>query len=91
MSIQVMNSFSILGNFAIDGMVLYIGNRDLILGLSWSMEHRFSVDTQDRCLRNVKTGKGISSSVKWMPEVIIIEQEALRDGEILLIIDGSER
>ena len=50
----------------------------------------FSVDTQDRCLRNVNTGQVIPCSVRWIPEVLIMEAELLEDGEILLIIDVKE-
>ena len=34
MTFKVMDSFSVLGKFAIDAEVLDIGNRDVILGLS---------------------------------------------------------
>ena len=54
-------------------------------------ENGFSVDTQDKCLRNVNTGQVISCSVRWIPEVLIMEEELLEDGEILLIIDTSEQ
>ena len=50
---KVMDSSLVLGKFAMDAEVLDIGNRDVILGLSWLTENGFSVDTQDRCLRNV--------------------------------------
>ena len=49
------------------------------------------MDTQDRCLRNVNTGPVIPCSVRWIPEVLIMEEEPLEDVEILLIIDASER
>ena len=86
-----MELSSILGKFAMDAEVLDIGNRDVILGLSLLTENGFSVDTQDRCLRNVNTGQVIPYSVRWIPEVLIMEEEPLEDGEILLIIDISER
>ena len=88
---KVMDSSSILGKFAVDAKVLDIGNRDVILGLSWLTENGFLMDTQDRCLRNVNTGQVIPCSVRWIPEVLIMEEEPLEDGEILLIIDASER
>ena len=50
-----------------------------------------SVDTQDRCLRNINTGQVIPCSVRWIPEVLIMEEETIEDGKILLIIDASER
>ena len=90
-SFKVMDSSSVLGKFAMDAEVLDIGNRDVILGLSWSTENGFSVDTQDRCLRNVNSGQVIPCSVRWIPKVLIMEKELLEDGEILLIIDASER
>ena len=34
-SFKVMDSSSVLGKFAMDAEVLDIGNRDVILGLSW--------------------------------------------------------
>ena len=49
------------------------------------------MDTQDRCLRNVNSCQVIPCSVRWIPEVLIIEEELLEDGEILLIIDARER
>ena len=53
---KVRELSSVLGKFAMDAEVLDIGNRDVILGLSWLTENGFSVDTQDRCLRNFNTG-----------------------------------
>ena len=88
---KAMDSSSVLGKFAMNAEVLYIGNRDVIIGLSWLTEKGFSVDTQDRCLRNVNTGQVIPCSARWIPEVLIMEEEPLEDGEILLIIDASER
>ena len=86
-----MDSTSVVGKFAMDAEVADIGNRDVILGLSCLKENGFSVDTQDKCLRNVNTGQVISCSVRWIPEVLIMEEELLEDGEILLIIDATER
>ena len=88
---KVMDSSSVLGKFAIDAKVWDIGNRDIILGLSWLTENRFLVDIQDRCLGNVKTSQAIHCSVRWIPEVSIMEEEPLEDGAILLIIDINER
>ena len=45
-----------------DAEVLEIGNRDVMLGLSGLTENGFSVDTQDRCLRNNNTGQVIPCS-----------------------------
>ena len=90
-SFKVMDSSSVLGNLAIDTEVLNIGNRDVILELSWLTENGFLVDTEDRCLRNVNSGQVIPCSVRWIPEMLIMEEEPLEDGEILLIIDASER
>ena len=53
---KAMDSSSVLGKFGMDAEVLDIRNRDVMLGLSWLTENRFSVDTQDRCLSNVNTG-----------------------------------
>ena len=61
---NVMDSSSVLGKFVKNTEVLDIGNRKVILGLSWLMENAFLVDTQDRCLRNLNTGQVISSSFR---------------------------
>ena len=42
---KVMDLFSVLGKLAMDVEVLDIGNRNVILGLSWLTENGFSVDT----------------------------------------------
>ena len=88
---KVMDLSSVLGKFAMDEEVLDIGNRDVILGLSWLMENAFSVDTRDRCLRNINTGQVIPCSVRWIPDVLVMEVEPLEDGEILLIINAREQ
>ena len=88
---KVMDLSLVLCKFAMDAEVLDIGNRNVILGLSWLTETGFSVNTQDRCLRNVNAGQVIPCSVRWIPDVLIMEEEPLEDGEILLIIDASER
>ena len=51
------------------------------------------MDPIDRCLRNVSTGLVIPCSVKWIPTVSLInlEEETLKNGEVLLIFDASER
>ena len=48
------------------------------------------VDNQHRCLRNVNGSQVITCSVRWISEVLIIQEEPLEDGEILLTIDRSE-
>lgn len=53
---KVRDFLLVSGKFTIDGKVLYVGSRDLILGLSWFMENAFLIDTQDRCLRHVNAG-----------------------------------
>ena len=70
-----------------------IGDKDSILGLSWLTENGFLVDTQERCLRNAISGLVIPSSVRWIPSVTVIDLdlEPLEDGEIVLLIDASER
>ena len=64
MMCKVMDSSLVLGKFAIDIEVLDIGNRDVILDLSELTENGFSVDTQDRCLRNVNSRQVISCFVR---------------------------
>ena len=53
---KTMDCTSVLCKFTMDVKVLDIDNRDVILGLCWLTENTFSVDTQDRYLRNVNTG-----------------------------------
>ena len=55
-SFKVMDSSLVLGKFAMDAEVLDIGNRNVILRRFWLTENGFSVDTQDRCLRNINSG-----------------------------------
>ena len=90
-SFQIMDPSSVLSKFAMETEVLDIGNRNVILGLSWLTENEFSVDTQDRCLRNVNSGQAIPCCVRYIPEGLIVLEEPLQDGEILLIIDTRER
>src|SRR5437588_12741786 len=91
--LKVYHSSSVLYRFPLDAEVLDIGNRNVILGLSWLVENGFSVDTQDRCLRNATTGQVIPCAVWNIPSILLLnlEDEPLEDGEILLIIDASER
>ena len=48
------------------------------------------MDTQNRYLRNINSGQVIPCSVRWIPEVLTMEEVPLEDGEILLIINASE-
>ena len=84
---------TVLGKFSLDAELLYIGNKDGILGLSWLTENACLVDTQEQCLRNAISGLVIPCSLRWMPSlsVLALNLEPLEDGEIMLIIDGSER
>ena len=59
-----MDSASVLYKFAIDAEVLDIGNRDVMLRLSWLTENGYLVDAQHRCLRNVNSGQVIPCSVR---------------------------
>ena len=84
---------TVLRKFSLDAEVLHIGNQDCILGLSWLSENVFRVDTQARCLRNTISRLVIPWTVRWIPSVTVLhlDLEPLEDGEIVLIIDGSER
>ena len=86
-------SSTVLCKFLLDAEVLNIGNKDCILGESWLTENVFLVDMQDRCLRNAISYVVIPCSVRWIPSVTILDLdlEPLEDGEIMLIIDASER
>ena len=79
--------------FALDAEVLDIANKDCILSLSWLTENGFHVDTLERCLRNAISGLVIPCSVTWIPSVTVLDLylEPVEDGEIVLLIDGSER
>ena len=44
-TLKVIDFSSVLYKFGMDTEVLDIGNRDVILGLSWLAENEFSVDT----------------------------------------------
>jgi len=90
---KVFSEGSLLGRFTLDAEVLDIGKRDVILGLSWLEEHGFWVDTQARCLRKDLSGLIIPCSIRWIPSVSVLDLdlEPLEDGEILLVIDASER
>ena len=82
-----------LVKFAMDAEVLNIGSRDIILGLFWLTENGFSVDIQDRCLKNMSTGQEIPCAIRWIPSILTLEleNELLDDGNILLIIDASKQ
>ena len=62
--VKIKNSSTVLCKFGMDAVVLDIGNRNIILWLSWMIEKRFSVDIQDRCLRNDNSSYIISCSVR---------------------------
>ena len=90
-SFKVIDSVSVLGKFGMDAEVLNIGNRDVIVSLSWLTENGFMVDNQDRYLRNINYGQVIPCSVRWFAEVLIMEEESLEDRKILPIIDTTEQ
>jgi len=82
-----------LGKFSLDAEVSDTGKKDVVLGLSWLKENGFVVDPMNRCLRNVSMGLVIPCSVRWIPTVSLLnlEEELLDDGEVLLILDASQR
>jgi len=90
---KVFSEGSLLGRFTLDAEVLDMGKRDIILALSWLEEHGFWVDTQGRCLRKDLSGLVIPCSIRRIPSVSVLnlDLEPVEDGEILLIIDASER
>ena len=59
-----MDNYLVLDKFAIDTGVLDFGNKDVILGLSWWMEHGFSVYNQSRYLSNISIGHVIRCSIR---------------------------
>ena len=63
------------------------------MGLAWLVENGFAIDVEAKCLRNVTTGLVIPCSVRYIPTVTVmdLEEEPLEDGEMLQIIDASER
>ena len=40
-------------------------------------------------MRNINSSQVIPSSARWISEVLIVQEEPLEDGEMLLIIDIS--
>lgn len=90
-SSKVMDSTSVKGKFEMNAEALNIGNRDMILGLSWLRESGFSVDTQIRCLRNIRTGQLISYSIRQISLLVIIEEKIMEDYKILQIFDSSKK
>jgi len=92
-TLKVFSEGSLLGRFTLDAEVLDIGKWDVILELSWLEEHRFWVDTQARCLRKDRSILVIPCSIRWIPSVTVLDLDLkpLEDGEIILIIDASER
>ena len=54
-------------------------------------ENSFSVYTQDRCLKNVKTSYVIFCFIWWISDILILEVKPLEVGKILLIINTSEQ
>jgi len=90
---RVYSNGSLLGKFSLNAEVLDIGKKDVILGLSWLVENGFVVDTQERCLRNMKTGLVIPCSMRWIPSVTLmnINNEPMVDRDVLLILDVRER
>ena len=59
-----MHGVLVLPRLAVYQEVLDIGNRNVILRLSYLTWNAFSVDSWDRCLRNLKNGQVIPYSVK---------------------------
>ena len=90
---RVYSKGSLLGKFSLDAEVLDLGKKDVILGLSWLVENRLMVDTQQRCLSNIETGLVIPRSVRWILSVTLIniDIEPMVDGDILLILNVRER
>ena len=62
----------------------------MILRIFWLIANSFFVDTLDWRLKNLRSSQVIPSSVRWIPEVLVKEEETLEDAKILLIIDASE-
>ena len=86
-----MDSSFVLGIFVIDVEVYDVGNLDIILGLSWLTENEFSVNMQDRWLRNVCPDLVIPYLVRRIASVYSMQEEQLEDGMRLRIIGGSKQ
>ena len=52
---KIMDSYLVLGKYAMEAAVLDIRNGAVILRLYWLTENGFLVDTQNGYLRNVNT------------------------------------
>ena len=91
--ISSATSATVLGKCSLGAEFWDIGNKDCILGLSWSTANGLLVDTPDCCFRNTISGFVIPWSVRWIPSVTVVHShpETLEDGEIVLMLDASER
>ena len=88
---KVMDLFLVWKKFAMNTEDLDIRIRNVILMLSEWTENGVSVDTQYRRLRDLNAGQLGDCSVRCIPEVWIVKEEALEDSEILRILDTSEQ
>ena len=82
--------------FCLDAEVFDIGQKDVILGLSWLKENGFSVDVPNSRLINEISGVVIPCTTRHIPSITLLslEDEAgweLEEGEILLMLDTHER
>ena len=72
--------------------VLDIGERHIVLSLSWLQENGFVVDPVGRYLRNMKKSLILSCSAQWITSVSLLnlDTEPLEDVKIVLIIEARE-
>ena len=98
----VNSSFVILGalgpfnKFSLDAEVFDIGQKEVILGLSWLKENGFSVDVSNSRLVNEISGIIIPCTTRHLLSIVLLSLEdedrwELEEGEILLMLDARDR
>ena len=78
--------------FSLDAEVFEIRNDDSMLGLHSLAENATLVDSQERRMRKAIPDLVISSSMRWIASVSVLDLylEPLMDGDIVLLIDTLE-
>ena len=84
--------------FSLDAEVFDIGQKNVILGLSWLKENGFCVDVPNSRLVNEISGVVIPCTTRYLPSITLLSLEPeekdgweLEEGEILLMLDARDR
>ena len=85
---------SVINKFSLDVEVFDIGQKEVVLELSWLKENGFSVDVSNSHL--ILSTTVIPCTVKNLPSIQLISMDELNEleleeGEILLIFDAKDR